>query len=137
MIRFILIYFVWATTVHADAVVATRLLRAGTVLSSQDVTVLPDVIGDFNRIEQVIGLEAAYTLYPNRPLLGDALTPPALVERNGFVQLIYQNGGLTIMAEGRSLGRAGRGEMVRVMNLVSKRIIRGLAVDAATVVVMQ
>jgi flagella basal body P-ring formation protein FlgA len=61
--------------------------------------------------------------------------PPALVERNQVVALIYKGGGLVISAEGRSLGRAGVGEIIRVMNLTSRQTVSGLVLADGTVVV--
>lgn len=121
----------------ADSVVATRVLRPGTLIEAQDVTILKDATGGFSDISEVVGYETAYALYPNRPIQPDALRSPSLVDRNALVQLLYQSRGLTITAEGRSLGRAGRGERVRVMNLGSKRIVHGIAIDPSTVVIVQ
>ena len=39
--------------------------------------------------------------------------------------MTYARGGLTIVAEGRALGRAGLGERVRVLNLDSKAVVTG------------
>jgi flagellar basal body P-ring formation protein FlgA len=40
--------------------------------------------------------------------------------------MIYTEGPLNIMAEGRALDRAGPGELVRVMNLSSRQVVTGL-----------
>lgn len=121
----------------ADSVVATRVLRPGTLIAPQDVKISKDVRGGFTDISEVVGYETAYALYPDRPIQPDALRSPSLVDRNALVQLLYQSRGLIITAEGRSLGRAGRGERVRVMNLGSKRIVYGIAIDPSIVVVVQ
>ncbi|MDA7827272.1 flagellar basal body P-ring formation chaperone FlgA [Rhodobacteraceae bacterium] len=123
--------------VYADAVVATRILKAGSIIQREDVKVTTEEDSTLRDLRDVVGFEAAYALYPNRPIQPDALRAPSLVDRNSMVQLIYNQRGLTIITEGRSLGRAGQGEGVRVMNLSSKRIVRGIAVDHQTVVVEQ
>ena len=46
-----------------------------------------------------------------------------MVDRNEVIPLIYSSGGLTISTEGRALGRAGPGEIIRVMNLSSRTTV--------------
>jgi flagella basal body P-ring formation protein FlgA len=65
------------------------------------------------------------TLYPGRPILENQVGPPALVERNQVVRMVFLRGGLAITAEGRALDRGGFGEAVRVMNLSSRQIVSG------------
>ena len=48
-------------------------------------------------------------IYAGRPVRPGDLGPPALVERNQLVPLVYQPGGLAISTEGRALGRGGGG----------------------------
>ena len=55
----------------------------------------------------------------------DQLGPPALVDRNALVRMVFVRGALAIQAEGRALDRGGVGERVRVMNLGSKQIVTG------------
>lgn len=62
---------------------------------------------------------------PGRPLRPGDIGPPAIIERNDLVTLIFRQGGLTIAAEGRSLGRGSVGEAVRVMNLSSRTTVTG------------
>jgi flagellar basal body P-ring formation protein FlgA len=65
------------------------------------------------------------TLYAGRPIPLSALGPPALVERNQVVTLVFQRGGLEIRAEGRALGRGGEGDTIRIMNLASRNTVTG------------
>ena len=94
----------------ADALVATRLIRATEVVRAGDVAVqrgqLPGVASD---PVQVVGLEARVAIYPGRPLRLADLAPAAVIERNETVTMLYRQGGLTIRSEGRALGRAALG----------------------------
>lgn len=123
-----------APAAPADALVATRLVRATEVLGPDDVT-RSDVMmpGAATDLVQVVGLEARVALYPGRPVLLADLGPAAVVERNQPVRLIYRRGGLTITAEARALGRAALGEQVRVMNLGSRSTVTGTVTSDATV----
>lgn len=120
---------------HADAVVATRMIRSQTVLRATDVSVRRDLRGDFATPEDVIGMETRRAIYAGQVLQRDAVGPPALVTRNQIITLVYRKAGLTIVAAGRSLGRAASGEVVRVLNLDSRVTIAGIVLDDGRVLV--
>ena len=65
-------------------------------------------------------METRVTIYAGRPVKLSDLTPPAVIERNQIVPLIYRRGSLSIQAEARALGRGAAGQSIRVMNLDSK-----------------
>ncbi|SEV92741.1 flagella basal body P-ring formation protein FlgA [Aliiroseovarius sediminilitoris] len=118
----------------ADTVVAARNLRANAVITAQDVELIPsDLPGGFQFIEDVVGQEARVVLYAGRPVMVNDIGPPALVERNQIVTLAYVSGPLTILAEGRSLGRAGIGDRVRILNLSSRSTVTGSVLADGTV----
>ena len=115
-----------AAETAASSLVATRMIRAQTILSATDETVVEaDIPGALTDVADAVGLEARITLYPGRPVRAGDLGPPALIDRNAAVQLAYRVGGLTIMAEGRALDRAGVGDRLRVMNLSSRTTVLG------------
>jgi len=74
-------------------------------------------------------------LYPGRPILSGDLGAPAVVERNQTVTLIYRQGSLLIATDARALGRAGVGDMLRVMNLASRSTVSGQVDEAGRVIV--
>jgi flagellar basal body P-ring formation protein FlgA len=124
-----------APPVFAEALEATRTLRAGQVIGPDDVTTgtraaLPGLVTD---AAEAVGMEARVTLYPGRAIPLASLSPPALVERNQLVTLIFRQGGLEIRAEGRALGRGAADEAVRVMNLASRSTVSGRVSGPATV----
>lgn len=115
-----------ATPAVSDTVVAARTLRAQSIVGPSDITIVAgDVIGTYVSREEVIGLEARNVLYAGRPVRIDDLGPPAIIDRNQIVSVIYDTGGMRILAEGRALGRAGVGDVLRVMNLASHTVISG------------
>lgn len=114
----------------AETLVARHTIRSKSVLTEADLMVVPeDVAGALTHPLDATGMEARVVLYAGRPIRPSDIGPPALIERNQTVPLIYNQGGLSITTEGRSLDRAGEGDMVRVMNLASKSTVSGL-VDA-------
>ncbi len=110
----------------AQTVIAARTIRAQTLITAEDVTLTEgEIQGAFASLDEVVGFESRVALYAGRPVRSGEVGPPALVDRNQVVALIYRAGGLVISAEGRALGRAGIGELVRVMNLASRQTVSG------------
>lgn len=124
--RALIAFAICAWPASADTVVATRTLRAQTVLTASDVGVIAThVAGALTSPEAAIGMEARVMLYAGRPVRPGDIGPPALIDRNQIVTLVYLNGGLAIQTEGRALGRAAAGETLRVMNLASRKTVLG------------
>ncbi len=109
-----------------DTLMATRTIRSKTILTAADVFVVKDDLpAIFDSADDVIGLEARVVLYQGRPIRPEDVGPAATIERNQIVTIRFQSRGLSISADGRALGRAAPGDLVRVMNLASRTIIMG------------
>lgn len=120
----------------AEMLVAARTIRAHSVIMAQDLATQPgDAAGFASSPEQLIGQETRVALYAGRPIRLSDVGPPAVIERNQIVPLVFNHGGLRITTEGRSLSRAGAGDWVRVMNLVSRATVSGRAADDGRVYV--
>ncbi len=118
----------------AETLVATRTIRSKSVVTAADLDQLPEVIpGALSDPADAIGMEARVTIYAGRPIRDGDLGRPALVERNEIVALVFRTGSLTITSEGRALGRAGAGEMVKVMNLSSRITVAGHVAEDGSV----
>lgn len=125
-----------ASPVLAQTLVATHTIRAQSVLTAADVQLIEgSVPGAVVAVEDALGLETRVTLYAGRPVRMGDLGEPAIVERNQLVTLTYRSSGLEILADGRSLGRASVGDMLRVMNLGSRQTVSGLVQADGSVVV--
>ncbi|SOC06813.1 flagellar basal body P-ring formation chaperone FlgA [Rhodobacter maris] len=116
--------FALGSVAEAGSVVTLRTLRAQSVINPEDVVLSEeDIPGALADVSQVIGLETRSILYPGRPIYAGDLAPPAIVERNQTLPLVYNRGTLRIQAEGRALDRGAIGDSIRVMNLSSKTVI--------------
>lgn len=124
MWRFLL--FLIPVQAMADSLVATRTIRAQSVLTAEDFTLvaaeIPDALTDSSF---ALGQEARVMIYPGRPIRAADLGPLAIVERNQVVPLAFQAGALAIMTEGRALARGGVGDVIPVMNLSSRSKVLG------------
>ena len=123
MIRFLLILFL-AGPATAETVVAARTIQAQTIIAASDLalqqTTLP---GGESDPALFIGMEARVALYAGRPIRVSDVGFPAIVDRNQLIPLVYDANGLVIRTEGRALGRAGVGEIIRVMNMASRNTV--------------
>lgn len=127
-----------ATPAIADTVFAAHTIRAQSILTAQDLMLRDiDMEGAVGDPQELIGLETRVALYAGRPIRWGDVGPPAIVDRNQIVALIYHAGGLMITAEGRALDRAGAGETIRIMNLSSRHTLTGLVLSDGRVEVSQ
>lgn len=121
MIRIGLILSLLAAPVTAETIVAARTIPAKSIIGPDDVLLRDlDTPGGIASREAAIGQEARVALYAGRPIRQGDIGPPAVVERNQIVSLVYDRGGIIISTEGRALDRAGPGDLIRVMNLTSR-----------------
>lgn len=123
-----------ANPASADTVVATRTIRAQTLLTAADLAVVEGTHpGAITTIDEAIGLEARVMLYAGRPISRSDIGPAAIITRNQIVPLVYSQGGLSITAEGRALDRAAVGDFVRVMNLSSRTTVSGVVAPGGAI----
>jgi flagellar basal body P-ring formation protein FlgA len=115
-----------AAPVSAESLVATRTIRAKTLIAPEDLTLVSAALpGALTDPAQAVGLEARVSIYAGKPVRAGDLGPPTLVDRNQLVTLVYVSGGLAISTEGRALSRGAEGDEVRVMNLGSRNTVTG------------
>ncbi len=115
-----------AGVANAEAVVAVKTIRANTILTEHDVSLDPAMPSyGLKNVADVVGMETKVVLYAGRPIRPENLTPPALVERNQIVPLVFSQGGLMISTAGRALDRGAEGDLIRVMNLSSRTSLFG------------
>lgn len=118
----------------AETVVATRTIRPQAIIMPEDIAVSKATIaGMFTHPDEVVGQEARTAIFAGRPIGPSDIGPPALVDRNQIVLLTYRKGAVTIVTEGRALGRGGVGDMVRAMNLASRSTVSGFVAEDGTI----
>ena len=113
-------------TAAAEILVPVRTIRAKEIIGPNDILLKSmNLDGAISDPAEIVGQEARVALYPGRPIRRGDVGPPAIINRNDIVTLVFSKGALRIMAEGRSLGRGSAGEMIRVMNITSRTTISG------------
>lgn len=125
-----------ATPVLADTVVATRTIRAHSVVSPADVGLSAgDIPGGITSLAEVVGQEARVMIYAGRPVRSSDIGPPAVVDRNQLVTLWFKKGGLVIATEGRAMDRGGIGDTIRAVNLASRLSVSGRVSEGGALLV--
>lgn len=125
MLRLLLLVAL-AAPASAESLVATRTIRAKTLIAPEDLTLVSaELPGALSDPALAVGLEARVSIYAGKPVRPGDLGPPTLVERNQLVTLVYVSGGLAISTEGRALARGADGDQIRVMNLGSRNTVMG------------
>jgi flagella basal body P-ring formation protein FlgA len=122
----VLLLVALSTPAAAESLVATRTIRAKTLVAAEDMTLVSaEIPGALTDPGQAVGLEARVAIYAGKPVRPGDLGPPTLVERNQLVTLVYLSGGLAISTEGRALTRGAEGDEVRAMNIGSRTTVTG------------
>lgn len=108
-----------------------RITRSDLSLVRADLSDLPS--NTIRNIEDVIGNRTTQMIYPNTILKSGMFIPPALVKRGDIVKIIAHAGPMTITATGKVKQKGGRGEMVRVINTDSNRVITARVIGPGAV----
>ncbi|MEE9255915.1 MAG: flagellar basal body P-ring formation chaperone FlgA [bacterium] len=90
-------------------------------------------------VTRMADLEGGKPLRPLAP--GEAVRKsdiklPFMISQGHLVRIIARNRGLTIFALGKALDRGRRGQIVRVLNVDSRRVVHGRVVDRSVVEVL-
>lgn len=115
---------------YQDVVVAARPLRRLLPIAAEDVKIERRLVtglpaGPLARVEEAVGLLASREIRAGEAFSSKLVQPPALVRRGEIVTLIVEGEGVTITARGQAKEEGQRGQMIRVMNLSSKKELYG------------
>ena len=117
--------------VAVDYLVSARPLRAGQIVSAEDVGTRPGDLFDLPATTltdpaQAIGQVITSTLPTGRPLRRDLLRSPQVIQQGQTVKVISAGDGFQVSSEGQALNNAAAGQVVRV-RLPSGQIASGTA----------
>lgn len=115
-------------SVMADVVTVIRPLGKHAYIELADLSVerrdLSDLSSDtVSRIEDALGNRTTRMIYPQTVLQSGMFASPPLVRRGDIVKIVANSGPMIITATGMVKQQGCKGEMVRVVNTDSNRII--------------
>ncbi len=123
-----------------DVVVLKKQIRAGETISADDVDIRSFPVARMRAEtitdpKEVVGQSPKRTISASRPIRLHEIARPTLVEKNRIVQMRYGSAGLEITTTGQAMENGGKGELIAVKNLSSKKIVHAV-VDSASVVLI-
>lgn len=113
-----------------ETAVLLRTLDRGETIKASDISVerrpRAEAGADVTTRERTIGMQARRALRAGVPLKNADLVKPDLVQRDQAVTLIYQTAGIYLTGRGKAMENGTEGDVVSVMNLMSKRTVTGV-----------
>ncbi|HYD30399.1 MAG TPA: flagellar basal body P-ring formation chaperone FlgA [Azospirillaceae bacterium] len=120
-----------------DVPVLNRRVPAGEVVGSSDidwVQVRADQAGDIIATEaELIGRAARRHLQAGSPVRGRDIQAPRAVAKGSIVTMVLKTSALTLTAQGRALQEGAVGDVIRVTNTQSNRIIEATVAGTGVV----
>lgn len=115
----------------AADVVATRVLRVGTVLSAGDLdTKNPDAAP---HIDALLGMEVRRAIYLGHKVTQSDVGPPRIIRRNDKVTVLFRSRSIDLRTDARALGAGALGEYIDVLNLDSRLTVTARVVGPGVV----
>lgn len=121
-----------------DAPYLVRTLPSGSVIGAGDIEMRPTSLaiaqsGQLLGADEIVGKVLQHQSHAGLLLRPRDIGAPQLVGRNQAVTIIFRNGPLTLTARGQALNSASEGEPVAVLNMMSRKVIHGVATASGTV----
>lgn len=107
-------------------------LPAGTILQASDIEMRPiplkfaETTGPAT-LDQLVGKQLRRQSRAGMTLRAVDVTEPELISRNEPVTVYLRSGPMTLTIKGTALNSASKGEQVGVLNLMSKKVLHGIA----------
>ncbi|KFE35701.1 flagellar basal body P-ring formation chaperone FlgA [Thioclava atlantica] len=112
--------------------VPTEQLLPGTILSGDDFQVVDLPYGQVGAyavtsLDHLAGMQVRRVLARGRPVMSQSITEPVIIARGDPVSIEYSKGAMSLTAPGKAISDAHADQPVRVVNLVSNKIVTGIA----------
>lgn len=123
---------------YREVLVAAHPLSRNSLILSSDVVVAEVDVGNlrhsyYTTPEEVVGLLVKRPVRANQVINAAALRLPRLVRRGDMVLVVAENGSVRVQIEGVAMADGALGDMIRVKNPRSGRIIRAEVRDKGEV----
>ncbi|MBI4522649.1 MAG: flagellar basal body P-ring formation protein FlgA [Deltaproteobacteria bacterium] len=124
--------------VFADVVVTSRPFARFETITSGDVRLERRELNSasmraFTRLDEVVGKQAARAIGVNEVLSSITIEVPRVVLRGGSITLVYESSGLRLETPGRALDDGRLGDVIKVKNHSSGKVLDGKILDGRTV----
>lgn len=126
------------TGANVEVLTYARSINAGEIVEADDLIwgeAAASPAGAPKDADEIIGKAAKRPLRAGAAALGRDVTNPQVIKRDDVVQVEFRDGGVSLKLQGKAMGPAAAGELFKVQNLGSKKIIEALATGPGRAVV--
>ena len=92
--------------------------------------------GYFTDVSKVLGLMTRRALTPGMVVTEAMVNKPSLIKRGNIVTIIARMGGMEVTGSGQAMQDGSEGQLIRVQNISSTKIVSAKVLDASTVQVL-
>ena len=124
---------VFLPAVHAARVIERGQTIAAEQLQLQEVNVGRASRGFYNSLDEVVGQGAKRRVRAGQLIAPNLLAAPLLIRRGQQVTIIASQDGISASATGEAMANGREGEVIRVRNLGSQKVIEAQVVEEGVV----
>jgi flagella basal body P-ring formation protein FlgA len=124
---------VFLPVVHAARVIERGQTISGEQLQLQEVNIGKTPRGFYSSLDEVIGQGAKRRVRAGQLIAPNLLAAPLLIRRGQQVTIIASQDGISASATGEALANGREGEVIRVRNLGSQKVIEAQVVEEGVV----
>jgi len=120
--------------------VLKQSVRAGDIIKEQDIELRDyakarartDTITD---MASLVGKSPVRVITGGRPIRAHELEQAAVVKKNDLVKMVFNQGAMQISTSGQAMSDGGKGSVISVRNMASKKIVQATVEDSGTVII--
>jgi len=124
--------------IYLPIVVARQGLERGHVIAPDDIAIkklnISNTRGNYvTQPDDVMGLTVKRRVRELQPVAMNQLDSPVLIERGQRVMMIAEQGGVQAQTVGEAMKKGRKGEMIKVKNESSERVVSAIVTDSGVV----
>ena len=123
-----------------DVPVLVRRMSSNEIISPQDIRLVTrraDKV-DMNGLRdasELIGMSPLRTLSADRPVKRSEIRKPVLIGKGSIVTMMFRSERMMLTAQGKALQNGSKGDIIRILNTKTHKVIDGTVLNSGTVTV--
>lgn len=120
---------------YKDIIVARHYISRNQILTKHDIAIsrqdVNEIRGDyFTDHQDVLGTVAQRNIQPDSVVQGNMIKAALVIKRGENVRVIAQNTGLSIEMNGTALSNAAKGDIIKIRNTRSNKVLEAVALES-------
>mgnify|MGYP001173543093 FL=1 len=123
-----------------DVPVLVRRMSSNEIISPQDIRLVTrradkvDMNG-LREASELIGMSPLRTLSADRPVKRSEIRKPVLIGKGSIVTMMFRSARMMLTAQGKALQNGSKGDIIRILNTKTHKVIDGTVLNSGTVTV--